>query len=177
MKEFRSSGENIPLSSICDSERNTFKIRIGEEIPRLEECEPWILFDSVQVDSVSVSIPGDYVGVPNLRVAGKYLRENFILREIEPTGSASYTYQFYTPFGLEPPTEFYLPASFKYTYDDELIDFPALPVVDLHGSLATINDIEVKVNGEVQTVIDLDPVTGWVKIEYPETDLLYMNIL
>lgn len=161
LKEFRSDG-GVPLSSLCDSERFTFEIGLGEDtIPKIEECPPWILFDTVELEDETVDIPGDYRGVPNLRVVGKYLRSNFILRETEPTGSAVFIYQFTT---LLPGTEFYLPSSFKYTYNDILINFPTLPVITINGSLATKDDIEATVDGVSKTVNDLNPTTGWVQM-------------
>lgn len=162
------------LSPICDSEKTTFEIRMGEDtIPPLEECPPWILFDTVLIEDTNVSIPGEYKGVPNLRVSGKNLREDFILREVESTGTAQYSYTFQTPADDEAPTEYYLPVSFQTVYDDELIDYPALPIVDIDGNLATAADIEVTVNGIPWTVIDLNPVTGWVRLaDYPEEPII-----
>jgi hypothetical protein len=55
-----------------------------------------------------------------------------------------------------------LPSSFAYTYNDDGINFPSLPVVDRDGNIATISDIEVKVNGVVWTVLSFDPVTGYI---------------
>lgn len=177
LKEFRSGDDEVNLSSICDSDNIRFEIFLGEDTyPGLQECPPWILFDTVQIDNVEVNIPGDYIGIPNLRVSGMNLRDNFILREIEPTGTAVYTYQVYTPFNAEPPTEFYLPSSFKFEYDDDLVDFPALPVVNASGGLATIADIQATVNGIPWTVTGLDPVTGWIQIAaYPETTVIELE--
>ena len=173
LKEFPENS-GVHLSPICDSERTTFKIGMGDDTyAGLLECPPWILFDTAQVDNESVSIPGEYRGVPNLRVSGKNLREDFILREIEPTGSAQYIYTFQTPTDDDAPTEYYLPESFETMYDDELISYPALPIVDIDGNLATIADINVTVNGTLWTVLDLDPVTGWVQLApYPEEPII-----
>ncbi len=167
LKEFQEGNEDIPLSSICDSERVEFRIRIdGDDIPPLEECPPWILFDSVQVDDVEVTVPGFYQGVPNVRVPGMNLRESFILRELESTGVGEYTYTFNTDSSATP--EYYLPATFPYTYNGDTISFPALPVIDINGNPATISDIEVRVNGVLWTVLSLDPVTGFVQVSpYP----------
>jgi len=161
LKEFQEGNDEIPLNSICDSERFDFRIRYeNETLPGLQECEPWILFDSIQVSDVDVSIPGFYRGVPNVRVPGKNLRESFILRELESTGVAEYTYTFDTDSSATP--EYYLPSSFPFTYNDDGINFPALPVIDLDGNIATISDIEVKVNGVVWTVLSFDPLTGYI---------------
>ncbi len=171
LKEF-SEGTPADLSPICDSEKTTFEIRLGgDTIPPLEECPPWILFDTVLVEDVTVSIPGEYKGVPNLRVSGKNLREDFILREVEATGTAQYSYSFQTPTDEDAPTEYYLPESFQTI--DELINYPALPIVDIDGNLATASDIEVIVNGVSWTVLNLNPVTGWVQLApYPEEPII-----
>ncbi|GAG55020.1 unnamed protein product [marine sediment metagenome] len=69
-------------------------------------------------------------------VSGKNLREDFILRELEATGSAQYTYTFYTAKSGVTQTDYYLPISFPYpatddlTDDDDQVNFPALPVVN-----------------------------------------------
>lgn len=167
LKKFQEGNDEIPLSSICDSGRLDFRIRFdGDIISPLEECPPWILFDSVQVDEVEVSVPGFYKGVPNVRVPGKNLREDFILRELEATGVAEYTYIFNTDSSAT--SEYYLPASFPYTFNDDGINFPALPIVDIDGNIATISDIEVRVNGVLWTVLSFDPVTGYVLLDsYP----------
>jgi len=173
IKEF-SEGTPAHLSPLCDSEKTGFEIRLGEDtIPPLEECPDWILFDTVQIDDVEVSIPGGYRGVSNLRVSTKNLREDFVLREAESTGTALYSYTFQTPTDEDSPTEFYLPPSFQTTFNDELIDYPALPIVDVDGNLATISDIEVTVNGTPWVVTGLDPVTGWVQLaDYPEEPII-----
>jgi len=173
MKEFPEEN-GVHLSPICDSEKTAFEIRLGEDtVSPLEECAPWILFDTLLISDEDVSIPGEYKGVINLRVAGKNLREDFILREIESTGTAQYTYTFQTPTDEDAPTEYYLPSSFQTTYNDELIDYPTLPIVDIDGGLATIADIEVTVNDIPWTVVDFNRVTGWVQLaDYPEEPII-----
>ena len=173
LKEFR-EGEDIHLSSICDSDNIRFEIFLGEDVyDGLSECPPWILFDTVQVDNEVVNIPGDYVGVPNLRIPGMDLRDNFILREIEPSGTAVFTYTAYTPFNAEPPTEFNLPSSFEFLYGDQYVDFPTLPVVNSAGGLASVADITATVNGIPWTVVALNPTTGLVQIDnYPSIEVI-----
>lgn len=173
LKEFPEE-RGVNLSPICDTEKTRFEIGMRDETYEgLSECEPWILYDTVQVDNETVTIPGEYRGVPNLRVDTKNLREDFILREIEPTGAAQYTYTFYTPTDDEAPTEYYLPESFETWYDDQYISYPALPIVDIDGNPATVDDISVTVDGTAWTVLDLDPNTGWVKLEpYPEQPII-----
>lgn len=163
VKEFVSGNSSVPLSSICDSNRLGFKIRISEEIPQIKECSPWILFDTVDVDNTSVSIPGHTRGVPNLRVSSKKLRENFILREVEDTGTALFTYSFMLPIAPG-DTTFNMPATYKFFIDDEWVDFPTLPIVDLNGDPATTADITCTIDGEAQTVLTLNPTTGVVTI-------------
>lgn len=176
LEEFE-EGEDVHLSSICDSDNIRFKIFLGEdEYDGLQECPPWILFDTVQVDNEEVNIPGDYIGVPNLRVAGKDLRDSFILREIEPTGTAVFTYTTYTPFNEEPPTTFSLPSSFEYEYGNQIVDFPTLPLVNSAGGVASIADITATVDGTSWTVTALDPVIGSVQIDsYPTTEVIELE--
>jgi hypothetical protein len=78
------------------------------------------------VKDTVVTIPGSYGSVPNLRINGKNLRQNFILRGLESTGTAEWEYTFVTSSNSLPSTEFYLPSSFKYNYNGTYIDFPAL---------------------------------------------------
>ncbi|GAG55022.1 unnamed protein product, partial [marine sediment metagenome] len=83
LKEFKEGNDDIPLNSICDSERIDFRIRInGDSIPPLEECPPWILFDSALVENVEISISGSYRGVPNLRGIGKEFKRRFYFKGI-----------------------------------------------------------------------------------------------
>ena len=176
LKEFQEGDDSISLSSICDSEKLDFTIRFdGDTIPSIEECPPWILFDSVQVDDVEVTVPGFYRGVPNIRVPGKNLREDFILRELESTGVAEYTYTFDTDSNAT--SEYYLPASFPFTFNDDMINFPALPVIDIDGNVATISDIEVRVNGVLWTVLSFDPVTGYIQLNpYPVGPVIAVTV-
>ncbi len=173
LKEFPEGGD-ADLSSICDSNQVRFKIRIGEDtIPPISECPPWILFDTVQISTQEVSIPGSLVGVPNLRVPDKGLRDNITLRELEASGTGVVTYTEETPFNEEPPTEFNLPETFRLFYEGDYLDFPSLPVVDEDGNLATIADISATIDGTSWTVIGLDPVTGWAELDsYPEYTII-----
>lgn len=180
LKETQTGNESVPLSPICDSDRPVIKVGFKEDIPKIHECPPWELFDTVKLKDVTVIIPGGKRGVPNLRIIEKHIRNNFILREWELTGAALYSYTFVTNINNPPQTVFYLPQtmnSYKdehgntiyIKYEDEVIDFPALPVVTTDPEiLATIADIEVRVNGEEWIVTDLDPITGRVEIlDYP----------
>jgi hypothetical protein len=166
LKEFIEGDSDVPLSSICDGDNVGFKVRIQEEIPALEECEPWILFDSVKINSIDMSIPEYYEGVPNLRVEDKLLRNNFILRERESTGVGDATYSV-KAFTDTDQTSFQLPASFEYLYGDEWVDFPSLPVVNSSGGYALVSDISVTIDGVPGTVLSLDPITGLVTIQAP----------
>lgn len=173
IKEFEEGGDT-PISPICDSNRLSFKIRYdGDTIPPLEECPEWILFDSVQLKTEQVDIPGELVGVPNLRVSGMLLRDSFILRELEPSGTAVFTYETQTPYNEDPPVQFNLPTSFLLDHDGTYVDFPTLPIVDQSGSLATVLDIDVTVDGTSWTVVALDPINGVVELNsYPETTVI-----
>jgi len=163
------SGEAVNLSSICDSDKVAFKTRIKEEIPDISECPPWILFDTVETKTVNMTIPGEYRGVPNLRVSGKLLRENFILRDVEPTGTALFTYSFIAPGGSSTPLVFNLPKDHKMFIDDEWVDFPTLPVVDRNDHPATPADITCTINKKPYAVTSLDPILGIVTVaDYSE---------
>jgi hypothetical protein len=173
-KEFRDDGESLPLSSICE-DILTFKTRLGEDdYNGPYECQPWILFDTVDVSTQPVQIPGDYKGVPNLRVADKLLRQNFILREVEPSGTATVSYEVTNSDEVDPPTSFTLPSTLEIFYNDDYIDFPSLPVVDLDDNLAGIDDITcvayLEDNPSVAvpvTITSINPTAGIVTVEYP----------
>jgi hypothetical protein len=176
IKEFRDSEESVPLTSICDSNSISFKIRMGQdEINPISECDPWILFDSVETEDVEVTIPGELRGVPSLRVPDIYLINNFILRNLESTGTAVFTYSTKSP--LDQKTMFYqLPSSYQYKYQDEWYDFPSLPVMKDEDTQAGIDDIEVKINGVSMPGIvkDINPVTGLVEL-YPMDPIERLN--
>lgn len=173
LKEFKEGG-STPISPICDSNRLSLKFRFDEEtIPPLEECPPWILFDSVELKTEEVSIPGELIGVPNLRVDGKDLRDDFILRELESSGTAIFTYSTETPYNEIPPTQFNLPTSFELEYGDIYVDFPTLPIVDSDGNLASSSDITATIDGTSWSVVSLDPVNGIVQLDsYPEITVI-----
>ena len=166
IKEFETGNDEVNLSSICDSKSVSFKIRFDPEyLLPIRECSPWILFDTVTTNSVKVEIPGYTQGVPNLRVSNKHLRENLILREVEPTGTAKFTYSFITPMDSTAATTYQLPANFKYFYNDTWIDFPALPIVNEDSGTPIINvDITCTVNGQSHSITALDATTGLVQI-------------
>jgi hypothetical protein len=166
LKEFPDSGQSVPLSSICDSEQVSFGVSYQEDpLNKLKECCPWIYFDTVETDSVNVTLSDstnihiEYEGVPDLRIPGKKLRTNLILREVETTGTALIDY-------IAPLNSniFYLPQSIPYEYNGILINFPALPVMHDSTSVATTDDIIVKLDGVVQNVIAFDPYTGMIEI-------------
>lgn len=164
LKEFP-EGESTPLSPICDN--NTVKIgtRLGEDtIPAPKECSPCILFDTVDSSSVYVEIPGDYIGVPDLGIMNVHLRENLILREIEYTGLATYTYTVTTTPESITTSVFSLPASFPYDIGDQIVNFPSLPVMKNATTLADISDISVTIDGDAWPIIGLDPVNGVVQL-------------
>jgi hypothetical protein len=176
LKEFQTGNAQINLNTICDSDRVTFKTRIKEDLTHIKECSPWELFDTVETMNVDVSIPGDTRGVPNLRVDSTNLRQNFILRDVEDTGTATFSYSFVitpdTPITAD-STTFQLPSFFKYTFNDELIDFPALPVVNVNGGPPVINtDITCLVNGAPHAITALNPTTGVVTIAPFDTELV-----
>jgi hypothetical protein len=158
-KEFPDDGVNVPLSSICESSP-IFETRIDEEpYEGPYECPPWELFDTVDVVYQSVQIPGNYKGVPNLRtpldsttIKFKFLRKNFILREIEPAGTATVSYSFTNPYQnqdssgnyLPLSTTFILPATIEALYNDDYINYPSIPV-GMDSSVATTADITCNV--------------------------------
>ena len=177
-KEFPDDGASVSLSSICESSP-AFETRINEEpYEGPYECSPWELFDTVNVVTQSVLLPSDYKGVPNLRTHGpaiKILRKNFILREIEPTGTATVSYSFTNPYIFEPLTSFTLPPSFEMLYNGDYVNYPSLPLVNIEGGPATTADVICMVYLVNQpdvcipfTVTSLNPTTGVVTIEdYP----------
>jgi len=165
MKEFLDSGESVPLNSICDSNNITFKLRMGEdEVNPIKECSPWILFDTVETKEIEISIPGELRSIPNLRMSGIHLRDNFILRDVEEAGTAIFTYT--TNSTIPDERIFQLPKSFEYKYQDETYNFPALPIMKDETTLAGINDIQVKFNGVITPglVKSLDPINGIVEL-------------
>jgi hypothetical protein len=169
LKEFDNGGEDVPLSSICDSDRLSFKIRMGQdEINPIAECPPWILFDSAMIEETEISLPPDYRGVENLRIDTISLRNNFILREVSPTGTATNVFTLFTPDNELPSATFFLPETFPYLYEGSYVDFPGLPLVDTYGAPATVADIKILVNGQPWNAVSVDPMTGEIQIDpYP----------
>jgi hypothetical protein len=162
LKEFIEGDVYTNLSSICDSAGLSFKIRIEEDIPSLQECPEWILFDTVQVDTTSVTIPGERTAVPNLRVVDKKLRHNFILRETEDLGVLLVSYTTQTPADST-QTVFNLPETVELDVEGVgIIDFPALPVMKDATTLADASDVSVTIGGSPVTVLSIDPVDGVV---------------
>lgn len=171
LKEFDEDGDNVNLSSICDNDGMSFKTRIGEEIPPLEECDPWILTDSVDVDLVEVSIPADLESVPNLRVKSKRLRDNFILREMGDSGVATVSYETNTPLNTQ-QNVFYMPETVEYeTVEYGWVDYPALPLMKDRYTFADSSDVSVKIDGTSVPgiVAAVDPMAGKVTLNDPPT--------
>jgi len=164
LKEFP-VGENTALSSICDHGGTKIGVRFRDEIPPLVECPPWILFDTIGMDTTTITIPGEYIGVPNLRIADRLLRHNFILRDLELTGLASYTYTVRTTDDSTNTTVFYMPHSFPYDIDTQVIDFPALPLMHDTTTYASVADVSVTVDGVSWPVVAVDPLSGRVELQ------------
>jgi hypothetical protein len=166
LKEYRYGSESVPLSSICDQARYSFKIRFREDLDKLHECDPWILFDTAVADFQEVTIPSSRKGVINLRVSSKKLRQNFILRETVSTNITSTTYSVYVSVDAL-QTIFYLPETISYVVQDSgTIDFPALPVVRDFSTLATADDIVVRLDGTITPglIENFDPITGYIEL-------------
>ena len=172
LKEFPDNGESVPLSTICDSDRDRFKVLIKDNIQNLHECSEWIYLDTIDTEMVEINIDGEVRGVPNLRVSDKLIRSNFILREVESTGTAEFTHTVTLPINEMPPTTFMMPESFPYEYNDEIFAFPALPMVDAEGNLADTSSVSVTVNGIPWPVTAVNPLTGEVQIAPYPTDLI-----
>lgn len=178
LKEFRENGDSVPLSSICDSEEYSFKIQMTETIPSIEECDPWILYDSVEAETATISFYGDREGDPNLRVPGKKLREDFILRGTTGTGTMTITQIEETPETV-PQTTFYLNKTLeRYVDEYGYIDFPALPVMKDSTTIADSSDVQVKINGTVVTDIikSFNPNTGVIELYHPEAHIIVEHI-
>lgn len=183
LKEYQYGDDQITLSSICDQAGYSFKIGYKETLGSLEECEQWLLFDTAVVDFKEITIPGERIGVANLRTPAKRLRRNLILRETEPSNITSTTYSTYLaseamhsifnlPQTISYPMPPAVPGIFEpVTASSETVAFPALPVMRDALTLATISDIIVKVNGDrVYGLIDtFDPVTGVIEIFPPSS--------
>jgi len=171
LKEYRTGDTSVPLSSICDNNALNFKIRFSEGLEKIEECDPWILFDTAETELKTVTIPGDMEPVRNVRIIDERIRDNFILREMAPTGTSTNTYVYHEEDEIV--NEFYLPETVrKVTTEGETVDFPALPIMKDATTLADPSDITVLINGiETSGLIqDLDPLTGYIEL-YPQGDL------
>lgn len=175
LKEFETSGASVPLSSICDSENYTFKIRFSEELDPIEECDPWILFDTVDTTNVTITIPGTVGSIPNVRVDGQTLRDTLILRAYGYAGYADTTYTTITPSDST-QTVFQLPETIQYESPEYgWINFPSLPVMKDNTNLADVDDVTVTVNGDPATVKSVDPVTGVVEIYAFPDEVVFEN--
>ena len=170
-KEFKNDTESVPLSSVCDNEAMAIKIGMKEDIPHIEECDPWVLFDSIEKDNVTVTLPSRTQGVPNLRVASKLVRSNFILRERIPVGLTEHTYPVQTPFDAQ-QFNYQLPASFLYQDSQyDWVDFPSLPVYknQLPFTQADASDIIVRIDGRQYDglITSFDSTTGAITLMDP----------
>ena len=168
LKEFQVSGDpDLPLSSICDGDEYTFQIRIGEDLPHLSECAPWIILDTLTQMEVSLTIPGDATtGVHNIRNPNYRLRENLILREVSGSGVVQIVY---TEQVTTDQTTFWLPETITREFEPYgWVDFPSLPVMHDSSTLASPSDIEVYVDGirRYGTIQSFDPTTGQIDL-YP----------
>lgn len=171
LKEFSEGSDDVSLSSICDSGPVTFKFHMGSDaINPPSECPPWVLFDTLGSSVVNVNIPGEFRGVPNLRIEDKKLRDNLILRELEPSGLAKFSYTVTTTVDNPATTVFFLPPTFPYNDGTNVYDFPALPVMKDASSVADSTAyVTVTVDGVSHNVTFLDATTGEVHLEpFPE---------
>jgi hypothetical protein len=177
LKEYRSGDDSVQLSSICDNSPMNFSVRFEEELPPIEECDPWLLFDVAETQMETVQIPSTLIPSRNLRISGKDLREDFILREMAPTGTASTTYTYQE--GIIPVTELYLPETVRTTITDgRQVDFPALPIMKDSTAYADASDVIVQVNGTVVTglIKTFDPLLGYVEL-YSDTNLAIVDYI
>jgi hypothetical protein len=122
-----------------------------------------------------VTIPGDLEPVRNVRILGELIRDNFILREMAPTGTSTNTYVYHEEDEIV--NSFYLPEFVrKTTTEGETVDFPALPIMKDATTLADPSDVTVLING-VETfglIQDLDPLTGYIEL-YPQGDVNFVE--
>jgi hypothetical protein len=168
LKEYHSGDEAVNLSSICDNSPLNFSVQFKEDLPPIEECDPWILFDTAETILETVSIPGGLTPALNLRIADKELREDFILRDMTSTGTATTTYTYYE--GEIPVTEINLPEYIQtITTDGRTVNFPATPIMKDSTNLADPEDIIVRVNGSIVTGLikddfTFDPTNGYFEL-------------
>lgn len=169
LKEYQYGNDEINLSSICDNESPRFSVRFREELEKLAECDEWILFDTADTTSIQITIPGDLNPAINLRVAGIGMRNNFVLRDLTSSGVSTLTYSVIDYDNLQ--NAFQLPDSTRVTVDGTSYDFPALPVMRDATTLATANDVTVRIDGTIMPGIisSFDASTGYVEF-YPQAD-------
>ena len=173
MKEFP-EGESVPLSTISDSDKVSFKIGMGNENltahDHIRECPPWILFDTLVTTDTRVDLQSDgtvvvdYSGVPDLRVPGRGLRGSLVLRDVEPSGTAVYTYTVVTTPASHADTTFQLPVSFPYNFGGFSVEFPAIPIMRDASTYASPSDVTVTLDGNPWPVVTLDATTGVITI-------------
>ena len=168
LKEYRSGDDSVQLSSICDNSPMNFAVRFKEQLPRLEECDDWMLFDTAMTKTEVVSIPGDMIPNPNLRIINDHLRNNFILRDMTSTGVADTVFV----YSNNDSTNLYLPDTTRaLTTDGQMVDFPALPILKDATTYALPGDVTVYVDGtETPGLIQsLDATTGHLVL-FPQPD-------
>lgn len=171
LKEYRSGDEAVQLSSICDNSPMNFAVRFKEQIPPIEECDPWMLFDTAVTMTETVSIPSNTVPGHNLRILNQDLRDNFILRDMTSTGTSDTTYTYYEHNNNT--TSLYLPDTTRcMTLDGQMVNFPALPVMRDATTYATASDVALYVDGVLTPglIQSLDATTGHVLL-YPQPDV------
>ena len=164
LKETKTGSNTVNLSSLCDTDFG-FKVQFKETLNPLEECEDWVIFDTAVTKDLDVIIPGDSTAVQDLRIADINLRDNLILRETESSGTVTISHSFNT--GNTDQTSFTLPETIKKTYEDYVVDFPALPVMHDADTTATSSDLIVSIDGVVTPVVfnSFNPITGEIDIQ------------
>jgi len=170
LKQTQIGSEDVHLSSICDNEPLRFKVRFNEVLEPISECDEWILFDTGETTQVEMSLPSVMEPVPNLRVLGNDLRDNFILRDMSSSGITIIDYVYHEYDNLQ--NSFQLPDTTRATIGGVQVDFPALPVMHDSTSFATASDVIVSIDG-VPTpglIETFDPITGAISL-YPQSDL------
>jgi len=118
------------------------------------------LFDTFELEDVLLTLSGETSGVANLRVPGKKLREDFILREKDSIGVA---FHMYSITAGPSQTTFQFPETIPYVMESgETVGFPALPVMKNATITADPSDVSVKINGVSYpgAVSTLNAITG-----------------
>jgi hypothetical protein len=179
LKEFREENDAVELSSICDKKAIGFKIRMTETVPDLQECPEYLIWDDYETMDINIDLFGEVIGIPNLRVVGKKLRNNFQLRGRSATGISEQTY---TTSGVVGATTIQLPATLvkqagvdfesPYVDDGDLVTISGLPIMKDESTVAGPNDILVMVGNNQYPVSSLNPVTGLITLGKPLDNIL-----